>query len=362
MADRGRGGGRRTFNRGTRRGFSLGVSITTNPSPSSIHISTSKSMTPNTLPTAKDQPNPTFVRESIPTTPVRDASPSTPDDSVTPEYPPDPNCEHIVDERPFIRAYKGEFQPTYGCSNIISNIIRAKFDEPAPSWLKVSVDLRDRWFGEFKKEYRWHPQEEQAIRAVFETKGSRILKSAMNKIRNGQDKGKWITTNVRVALDEHWGSTDFLNKSSTVKANRSVDKGASAYCGGSISTVTLFEKLSKEFQRPPTAWEEKYQHRRDEILQHSTEKGTSTQDSPNTATSVNDNEIYLNVVGGPNYKGNVYGLGTLSKKFSCSKSASSTSIAPVEDQIEEMRETINKLNAELLAKTNKEKTLEEMML
>ncbi|KAG5003868.1 hypothetical protein JHK84_028126 [Glycine max] len=107
---------------------------------------------------------------------------------------------------------------------------------------------------------------------------------------------------------------------------------------------------------------EKYQHHRDEILQHSTEEGTSTQGSPNTATSINDNEIYLNVVGGPNYKGNVYGLGTLSKRFSCSKSAPSTSIAPVEDQIEEMRETINKLNVELLAKANKEKTLEEKML
>ena len=81
-----------------------------------------------------------------------------------------------------------------------------------------------------QKEYRWHPQEERAIRAVFETKGSCILKSAMNKIRNGQDKGKWITSNnVRAALDEHWGSTDFLNKSSTAKANRSVDRGASAY-------------------------------------------------------------------------------------------------------------------------------------
>ena len=34
--------------------------------------------------------------------------------------------------------------------NVISNIIRAKFDELAPSWLNVSVDLRDRWFGEFK--------------------------------------------------------------------------------------------------------------------------------------------------------------------------------------------------------------------
>jgi len=64
--------------------------------------------TPNTLLTAQDQPNLTFVRESIPTTLIRDASPFTPDDSLTPEYPPDSNCEYIVDQRPFIRAYKGE--------------------------------------------------------------------------------------------------------------------------------------------------------------------------------------------------------------------------------------------------------------
>ncbi|KAH1199548.1 hypothetical protein GmHk_18G052884 [Glycine max] len=186
------------------------------------------------------------------------------------------------------------------------------------------------------------------------------------------------------ALDEHWGSTYFQNRSSTAKANQSVNRGASAYCGGSISTATHFEKLSKEFQRPPTAWEvmektkklklgewvndksrefvEKYQHRRDEILQHSTKEDRSTQDSLNIATSINDNEIYLNVVGGPNYKGNMYGLGTLSKRFSCSKSAPSTSITLVKDQIEEMREIINKLNVELLAKANKEKTLEEKML
>ena len=63
----------------------------------------------------------------------------------------------------------------------------------------------------------------------------------MNKIRNGQDKGKWITTNVRAALDEHWGCTYFLNKSSIAKANRYVDRGASAYYGGSISTATHLE-------------------------------------------------------------------------------------------------------------------------
>ncbi|KAH1212398.1 hypothetical protein GmHk_14G040611 [Glycine max] len=174
----------------------------------------------------------------------------------------------------------------------------------------------------------------------------------MNKITNGQDKGKWITTNVRAALDEHWGSTNFLNKSSTVKANRFVDRGASAYCGGSISTASHFETLIISlyihicFQRPPTAWEamektkksksrewvndkscefaEKFQHRREEILQHLTEEDTSTLDSFNILQSI--------------------------------------SIAPVEDKIEEMRETINKLNAKLLAKAYMEKTLEEKML
>ncbi|KAG4997044.1 hypothetical protein JHK84_028067 [Glycine max] len=289
MADRGRGGGRRTFNCGRRHGLSLGAPITTNPSTSSIHISTLELMihvvapTPNTLPTAQDQPNTTFVRESIPITPITDASPSAPNDSLTPEYPPDPNCEHIVDQRPFIRAYKEECQLTFTIGGLES--------------LRKSIG------GIHKK---------------------------------------------------------------------------------SEPLELFLRQKSKDFQRPPTAWEvmektkklksgkwvndkshefaEKYQHRRNEILQHSTEEGTSTQDSPNTATSINDNEIYLNVVGGPNYKGNVYRLGTLSKRFSCSKLALSTSIAPVEDQIEEMHETINKLNVELLAKANKEKTLEKKML
>jgi len=52
----------------------------------------------------------------------------------------------------------------------------------------------------------------------------------------------------------------------------------------------------------------------------------------------------------------------LNQRFCCSLSTSSISIAPMKDQIQEMRETITKLNVELLAKTDKERTLEEKML
>ncbi|RDX81166.1 hypothetical protein CR513_38195, partial [Mucuna pruriens] len=72
---------------------------------------------------------------------------------------------------------------------------------------------------------------------------SRILKNAMNKIRNGHDHATWIPLNVQATLDKHWGSTDFQNKSSIAKANRAIDKGVLAYCGGLISTSTHYEKI-----------------------------------------------------------------------------------------------------------------------
>jgi len=76
--------------------------------------------------------------------------------------------------------------------------------------------------------------------------------------------------------------------------------------------------------------------------------------------SIDENEIYIDVVGGGIKKGNVYGLGVLSKKFNSSTSAhSATSQGPVFHQIEEMREIIQKLNDELMTKHVKKRTFEE---
>ncbi|RDX69904.1 hypothetical protein CR513_50921, partial [Mucuna pruriens] len=91
------------------------------------------------------------------------------------------------------------------------------------------------WFRKFK---------EQSIRATFEKKGSRILKNAMNKIRNGHDQVTWILPNVQAALEKHWSSIDFQNKSFIANANQAIDKGALAYCDGSIFTLVHYEKMS----------------------------------------------------------------------------------------------------------------------
>ncbi|RDX72139.1 hypothetical protein CR513_48416, partial [Mucuna pruriens] len=132
----------------------------------------------------------------------RVVTPSTLQDSFTPEYLSS-HYEHVVDQRPFLEAIDNEFTPTHGPSGII----KQKFDESWLSWKKVQL----------QKEYRWDPQQEQA-------------------------------------LDEHWCSTDFQNKSFIAKANQAIDKGASAYCGGSISTLAHYEKMAIKLQRFPSPW------------------------------------------------------------------------------------------------------------
>ncbi|RDX69872.1 hypothetical protein CR513_50954, partial [Mucuna pruriens] len=147
-------------------------------------------------------------------------------------------------------------------------------------------------------------------------KGSHIFKIATSKIRNSHDRAIWISPRVRIILAEHWGSMDFQNKSFIVKANRAIDKGASTYCGESISTSTHYEKMS----------------------------------------NLTFNCVLI--VGGKNAKGNVYGLGKLTSKFMHSTRILTNLIEmPMVEQMEEMRETIHKLNNELLEKKANEKSL-----
>ncbi|RDX75132.1 hypothetical protein CR513_45024, partial [Mucuna pruriens] len=133
----------------------------------------------------------------------------------------------------------------------------------------------------------------------LESLSSHILKNAMNKIRNGHDNVTWIP--------------------------------------------------AKELQRLPSAREVKYQQHREKLQQCVTKEGTFANDS--SSTSINGDDVYCDIVGGKNDKGNIYGLGRLSNKF-----IRSTHIQPnliemsMVEQLKEMRETIYKLNNEFIAK------------
>ncbi|RDX67811.1 hypothetical protein CR513_53270, partial [Mucuna pruriens] len=111
--------------------------------------------------------------------------------------------------------------PAYGPSGVISWIIKQKFDEPWPSWKKVQLEVG--------------PLSEAKYQSHFLSK--RV--HAFSKYRNGHDCATWIPPNVRTILDEHWGSI--------AKENQAIDKRASTYCCGFISTLVHYKKWLYNF-------------------------------------------------------------------------------------------------------------------
>ncbi|KAK7362932.1 hypothetical protein VNO77_05057 [Canavalia gladiata] len=77
----------------------------------------------------------------------------------------------------------------------------------------------------------------------------------MNKVRTGKDKGVWITPEVRQQLELHWAGQDFQKRSTIGKKNRACDSGASNYTGGSVSVAVHRNRMSKELERAPTAFD-----------------------------------------------------------------------------------------------------------
>ncbi|RDY09531.1 hypothetical protein CR513_06088, partial [Mucuna pruriens] len=151
----------------------------------------------------------------------------------------------------------------------------------------------------------------------------------MNKIRNGHDHATWVSSSVQTILDEHGASTDFQNKRLIAKANRAINKGISTYCGYTATTTTNYLGDGGENQK--------------------IKEPTSANDS--SFVPINNNDIYLEVVGGKNEKGNVYRLGKLTNKFMRSTHILTNLIdMSMVQQMEEIHETIHKLNNELLEK------------
>ncbi|RDX65253.1 hypothetical protein CR513_56110, partial [Mucuna pruriens] len=93
----------------------------------------------------------------------------------------------------------------------------------------------------------------------------------------------------------------------------------------------------------------KYEQQQQEVQKSTTEEATSANDS--NSVPINDNDIYLEVVGGKNEKGNVYGLDKLTNKFMRSTRIPTNLIdMSMVQQMEEMREANYELNMNLWKK------------
>lgn len=101
------------------------------------------------------------------------------------------------------------------------------------------------WFrDDFVAHYKWLPADADQIRKAFESRGAKLVKWAMSRIRDGSDDVNWLRTDVLERLHQYWASDEkFLIKSEIGKQNRDFDTGAPLYTGGSITIHEHFDRM-----------------------------------------------------------------------------------------------------------------------
>ncbi|XP_054793340.1 uncharacterized protein LOC129298919 [Prosopis cineraria] len=233
--------------------------------------------------------------------------------------------------RTWIYPEKKTFNPAIGTVWTILPIIQAKFEHPCSSWKATPSQIKQMWFAEWVKKYKWLPQDEAAIKKNWNSKCANILRSIMHNVR--QDlfqknvRPNWIPDNVMDDLEKLWTSQDYKAKCDIAKTNRASSTRGTQHKGGSIPISEHKRRLASELGRKPTMFElfkkTHFNEKTSQFVDHRSAKvydyymrltasRSSNMDSPSVASNDLDDEeeinLWLEAIGGKNKKGRIYGL------------------------------------------------------
>nr|GMD75672.1 putative transposase En/Spm [Ipomoea batatas] len=250
------------------------------------------------------------------------------------------------------------FEPHSAHRRIIECIQKA-YPQAIKSFKAAPQYLKDVWFNEFKKDYRWDPLEENIVRRIFEKKGAKLLTDHLREVRvrladKSKAKPHWIADDVLDDLVRIWKSEDFKKVSEKNKSNRNSNSGglgASLHSCGSIPMTEHHRRLKEKLGKDPSL-ADLYQHthkRKNGDGAYVCAKAQKVLDTMNelrqTQTEASDVELWLEATGGVKRGGYVYGFGSDTQHYfpeaskkSKSQAGASSSNAALMAEIQEMRE------------------------
>ncbi|KAI0504023.1 hypothetical protein KFK09_014970 [Dendrobium nobile] len=260
---------------------------------------------------------------------------------------------------------------------MIRDIIKNKYDAPYLSWKKIPKPVRDMWFGEFQKEFRWLLEHNTRIITNFERRGATRLRDRFTDIRKSGQRPNWIGEGVWADLSSAWATPEFVKMREQNKQNRASDYGglgSSLYTGGSVPHMEHRRRLKEHLGREPTPLElhtrthqhqadqqwvdEKAKKAHDDFVRARDSRQSTGEGSSSGSAHISEYHTWSEVVDG-RQKGRVYGLGAQGYAIEGSSSTSafhdlsgaeesiSERVAALTREIEEMRKVQNEMQAEL---------------
>ncbi|XP_057440246.1 uncharacterized protein LOC130732151 [Lotus japonicus] len=370
----GRGFGRgRNTNRslGKGRGRGRGKRNSTMAAPPSIGESTLPSTTHATPPHCQPTADSTSSHDPL----VGQSTPPSTTHSAASHVPSEDIGNLSGDGRMLIRpAPSNEFEPS-GIVREIMTIIKSKFVGNWTSYAttnKFDPDLTNMWFNEFKRKFRWLPEHDIQIRKSFDHKASTGLGDSLYRVRIKRDSGTWIPEQNRKVMEQKWKEDAEWKRKAAINSNNRKSSSGPLHTGGSIPSSEHFRRLEKSSEKKPDNWElfeitHKLKNDPTKWVSPVAEKiavdfetqiaARDSQENEDGAHKKSNDEIYLEVVGGANKKGRIYGLGAEAVKFKRYKATSSHGVSPSE--YETMRNLVSTLTEENKKLKGKMETYDE---
>ncbi|XP_028785138.1 uncharacterized protein LOC114741041 [Neltuma alba] len=156
-----------------------------------------------------------------------------------------------------------------------------------------------------------------------------------------QVRAKWIPRPVMNELERIWASEDYKAKCEIAKVNRASTTGGTQHKGGSIPNTEHKRRLALELGRDPSMFElfkkthlndktgkfadQRAEIAHDEFMRRKAEL-SSERGSPSVQSNQEEFNIWLEVTGGKNKKGRIYGFGSEADDDICTPQRSSPSI------------------------------------
>nr|GMD68713.1 putative transposase En/Spm [Ipomoea batatas] len=116
-------------------------------------------------------------------------------------------------------AVKDGFEP-HGANRAVIECIKKYYKKPIISYKEAPLEVREVWFNEFKKKYRWSPEHDAAIRRNFDVKASERLSNALYDVQYEEDQENLHEPNEMEEVD---GNSLFEGIDEHINDNNDID-------------------------------------------------------------------------------------------------------------------------------------------
>nr|GME13689.1 putative transposase En/Spm [Ipomoea batatas]GME13691.1 putative transposase En/Spm [Ipomoea batatas] len=129
--------------------------------------------------------------------------------------------------RPIVRPIGNKSFELWRANRDVIEYVTKIFPNAMKSYKDAPRHMKDVWFNEFRKSYKWNLEDEATIQSLFHKKAARRLSDTLGQVRKSLGKGdaqpKWMTDQVLAQHRSIWNTEKFRKTAEKNKRNRNSD-------------------------------------------------------------------------------------------------------------------------------------------